>query len=73
MKKKFQYFPIFLIKGWKYLQILLEAFDYVRAIRNLYCFRCAFCKVMLFQGFSCVWNKKESRFKKDFCHSQNVS
>ena len=25
------------------------------------------------QEFSCVWNKKESRFKKDFVHSQNLS
>ena len=29
-------------------------------------FRCLFFKVMLLQGFSCVWNKKESRFKKAF-------
>ena len=28
----------------------------------MYCFRCSFWKVMLFQGFSCVWNKKESWF-----------
>ena len=26
-----------------------------------------------FQGFSCVWNEKESWFKKDFGHSQNLS
>ena len=25
------------------------------------------------KGFSYVWNKKESRFKKDFGHSQNLS
>ena len=29
--------------------------------------------IMLLQGFSCVWNKKESRFKKEFGHSQNLS
>ena len=37
----------------------------------MYCFRCSFCKALLFQGkpgFSCVWNKKESRFKKVFGH-----
>ena len=68
-KKILPHFPIFLIKGWKYLQI----FDNDRAIRHLYCFRFSICKVMLFQGFSCVWNKKEYQFKKDFGHSQNLS
>ena len=24
-------------------------------------------------GFCCVWNEKESRFKKDFGHTQNLS
>jgi hypothetical protein len=31
------------------------------------------CFISTFQVFSSVWNKNESRFKKDFGHSQNLS
>ena len=42
---------MFDLRKKNYLQILSETFEIVKAIRYVCCFRCSFCKVMLFQGF----------------------